>query len=151
MGNKEASLGEKITRRGFLEYLIGGSVAVTFLGALGTVLTYFNPPHRTTVGGLERVEVGPVSELKEGKALLFPYKNKYALIINTRYGFRALEAICSHQGCLLKWDEEKQQIVCPCHGAIFDTKGNVLKGPPPRPLVSYKAEVIGDRIYLGGV
>lgn len=151
MAEEGVSLVKRISRRSFVEYLIGGSVTVTILGALGSVLAYFRPPHRSSVGGLERVEVGPIQSLQEGKALLFPYKEDYALIVKTKYGLRALEAICTHQSCLLKWDEEKQQIVCPCHGAIFDTQGNVLEGPPPRPLRTYPIGVVGERIYIGGV
>ena len=40
----------------------------------------------------------------------------------------------------------------PCHGGVFDIKGNVITGPPPRPLdrIEYKVEN-GEVILLGTV
>ena len=41
-------------------------------------------------------------------------------------------------------------VVCPCHDGFFDLRGNVLGGPPPRPLKSFDVKVIGDRVYIEG-
>ncbi len=46
----------------------------------------------------------------------------------------ALSATCTHLGCQVRWDAETTRFRCPCHGGCFDANGQVLDGPPPRPL-----------------
>ena len=47
---------------------------------------------------------------------------------------RAFSAICTHLGCTVQWHPEEKKFICPCHQGIYDFNGNVLSGPPPRPL-----------------
>jgi Rieske Fe-S protein len=37
---------------------------------------------------------------------------------------------CAHLGCPVRWIEEKAEILCPCHGGIYDINGNYMAGPP---------------------
>jgi len=47
----------------------------------------------------------------------------------------ALSATCTHSEiCLVEWDPRRGQLVCPCHRGVYDIYGNVVSGPPPRPL-----------------
>ena len=55
---------------------------------------------------------------------------------------------CSHLGCLVRWDEGKDQFFCPCHGAIFDKAGNVVAGPPPRPMEKLQVKVEDGVLYV---
>ena len=48
-----------------------------------------------------------------------------------------LSSRCTHLACQVNWHAETQSYVCPCHDAAFDIEGNVLDGPPPRPLDIY--------------
>jgi succinate dehydrogenase / fumarate reductase iron-sulfur subunit len=41
---------------------------------------------------------------------------------------------CPHLGCAVSWDNAAERFKCACHGGAFDRDGNVLAGPPPRPL-----------------
>ncbi len=50
------------------------------------------------------------------------------LILNSR---------CTHLGCSVNWKEEARAYLCPCHDAKFSQEGEVLDGPPPRPLDRY--------------
>jgi succinate dehydrogenase / fumarate reductase iron-sulfur subunit len=49
---------------------------------------------------------------------------------------------CPHLGCAVSWDNAAGRFKCACHGGAFDKDGNVLAGPPPRPLarLAWKAE-----------
>lgn len=51
--------------------------------------------------------------------------------------FLALSKSCTHLGCSLFWDEEKNIFICPCHGSTFDIQGTVLTPPALRPLDYY--------------
>ena len=46
----------------------------------------------------------------------------------------ALNAECSHLGCVVPWNEFEQKFECPCHGSKYDAMGNVLRGPAPNAL-----------------
>jgi Rieske Fe-S protein len=44
---------------------------------------------------------------------------------------------------------ERQQFFCPCHNGVYDKQGNVVSGPPPRPLDRYELKVDGEQIFMG--
>lgn len=74
----------------------------------------------------------------------------YLLTENGRE-FTAMSNICTHLGCRVRWIEDQEQFLCPCHNAAFAKDGSVVSGPPPRPLDSYQVKVEEDQIYvLGG-
>jgi len=49
---------------------------------------------------------------------------------------------CTHLSCRVNWNEASQAYVCPCHDASFGLNGEVLGGPPPRPLDRYAGEKV---------
>jgi Rieske Fe-S protein len=53
----------------------------------------------------------------------------------------ALSATCTHLGCQVGWDAATKNFRCPCHGGVFDAQGNVVSGPPPRPLDRVEARL----------
>ena len=52
--------------------------------------------------------------------------------------FVAYSSICTHAGCQVQFDPSMGDIVCPCHGAVYDPNNNaqVIGGPAPYPLQS---------------
>jgi cytochrome b6-f complex iron-sulfur subunit len=63
---------------------------------------------------------------------------KGIIIANTGSGnFIALSSVCTHKGCTVGYDSKEGNIKCPCHGAVFTTKGSVVSGPAENPLKSY--------------
>ena len=72
------------------------------------------------------------------------------IIINARdKGFLAFSKVCTHLGCLVKYDKEQQIFICPCHAGVFDLEGNVISGPPPRPLPKFSVRVEGNNLVIG--
>lgn len=49
----------------------------------------------------------------------------------------AISLTCTHQGCTVELAEDGK-FHCPCHGAVYDSKGKVLAGPAKRNLSRYK-------------
>jgi isorenieratene synthase len=49
----------------------------------------------------------------------------------------ALSLTCSHQGCTVA-KQENGQFLCPCHGAVYDAHGKVVRGPARRELTRYR-------------
>ena len=62
--------------------------------------------------------------------------------------FVVFSRVCSHLGCLVRWDAGKDQFFCPCHGAVFDNAGNVVAGPPPRPMEKLPVKVEDGVLYV---
>jgi cytochrome b6-f complex iron-sulfur subunit len=90
------------------------------------------------------------AELPVGSAKVFRYKGQPSIAIRmSDKSVRALSAVCTHLGCIVKWDSAKQLLVCPCHAALFDSNGNVVSGPAPRPLQSYPTKVTQDEVIIG--
>lgn len=54
---------------------------------------------------------------------------------------RALSATCTHLGCQVRWDGAAKRFQCPCHGGTYDPAGQVVAGPPPRPLDTLETRV----------
>lgn len=59
-----------------------------------------------------------------------------------------LSAKCSHLGCTVAWNEEKNEFQCPCHGGRFDEHGTVLGGPPPAPLERIESELRNGDVHI---
>lgn len=55
---------------------------------------------------------------------------------------------CSHLGCLVRWDDNKESFLCPCHGAVFDKDGAVVEGPPPEPLQKLDVKEESGILYV---
>jgi len=62
----------------------------------------------------------------------------------------ALSNICTHLGCRVRWISDQQQFFCPCHNAVFNKEGDVVSGPPPRPLDQYPVKVEDGQIFILG-
>jgi menaquinol-cytochrome c reductase iron-sulfur subunit len=55
--------------------------------------------------------------------------------------FKVFAANCTHLGCPVRWFNESQLFMCPCHGGAFYADGGYAAGPPPRGLYVYEHKV----------
>jgi menaquinol-cytochrome c reductase iron-sulfur subunit len=63
--------------------------------------------------------------------------------------FKAYNGHCTHLGCSYFYDRNKKNFFCPCHRGQFDVKtGEVLDGPPPRPLDELQVEVRDASVFV---
>ncbi len=73
-----------------------------------------------------------------------------AIVVNTsNKGFLAFSRVCTHMGCLVKYYPDRQEFICPCHAGTFDLDGNVISGPPPKPLPRFAVRVEGNNLVIG--
>jgi cytochrome b6-f complex iron-sulfur subunit len=136
-------------RRSFLDFVIGGLLAIFGGGIIYPVFRYISPV-RTEPGAMEDEKFSiPLAEIPEGSAKMVRYKDAPLVIIHSQgKEVVALSATCTHLGCVVKWNEETRELQCPCHGAVFDRFGQVKGGPAPKPLPSFEVRVDGDKIQL---
>ncbi|MGE0865701.1 MAG: ubiquinol-cytochrome c reductase iron-sulfur subunit [Vicinamibacterales bacterium] len=69
-------------------------------------------------------------------------------LVKTGEELYALDSTCTHLGCRTKFNADSGHIECPCHGGVYDTRGNVVSGPPPTPLAQVPVRVEHDRIEV---
>lgn len=53
--------------------------------------------------------------------------------------FAVVSPVCTHLGCTV--GIEGAQLLCPCHGSMYDREGRVLRGPAMRALERFPAVV----------
>jgi Rieske Fe-S protein len=63
-------------------------------------------------------------------------------------GIRALGSTCTHLGCRTSYNRMSGQIVCPCHGGVYDARGAVIAGPPPAPLPPLNTRVEDGAVFV---
>jgi Rieske Fe-S protein len=51
---------------------------------------------------------------------------------------------CAHLGCPVRYFRDRGEILCPCHGGIYDINGGLIAGPPPQGLYYYGFEIRED-------
>ena len=57
--------------------------------------------------------------------------------------------LCTHLGCIPAYDGAQKKFLCACHGGEFDSAGEVVKAPPPSPLVIPPFSMKGKKLVLG--
>lgn len=138
----------KLSRRNFINYLLGGGLIGTLLTFLYPVIRFITPTKQSEII-VNKVEAAKKGELAPNTFKIFKFGNSPGILINTPQGeLRAFTAICTHLACTVRYDSETETIHCPCHNGRFDLAGNVLSGPPPAPLEEYDVETSGDAIFV---
>jgi len=62
--------------------------------------------------------------------------------------FTAFSANCTHLGCPVRWEEDAQLFMCPCHGGVYYKDGTVAAGPPPKALTQYAVRINKGRVEI---
>lgn len=131
---------DAVTRREFVRYLVlasGGFAA----GNVGVAL--WSSLHSINEG--EPQEVIALADVPEGTAHLFHYPTDAdpAILVHLPGGeLRAFSQKCTHLGCVVYYKADSELMECPCHEGHFDAEsGEVISGPPQRPLGRIEVEV----------
>lgn len=93
---------------------------------------------RVRAGRLEEFGPGTVSHVSSGQFY----------ISRLDEGLLAMWHRCTHLGCTVPWIEAEGRFNCPCHASIFNTRGEVLAGPAPRPLDLFAIEIKDGEVWV---
>jgi cytochrome b6-f complex iron-sulfur subunit len=91
----------------------------------------------------------PLGELSVGGTKIITYGGVQVIVLRTPESVRAFSLVCTHLGCTVQWQEDKNEFYCPCHDGRFDQFGDVVAGPPPIPLEQIMVSVEGDLVMVG--
>lgn len=135
-----------LTRRRF----VGASAGVALVGCGPQKMK--TKPVAAPEGGIVEVEVSKIVELATpgGMVAVQPAGTRKPMIVMRLEGdaFRVLSAKCTHLGCVVRWDNDEQQLRCPCHGSRFSDSGKVTKGPAKAPLKEYATQMFGTKLQI---
>jgi Rieske Fe-S protein len=139
---------DQLGRRSFLDWFLGASFLSTISAIAYPVWRYLIPP-ASGEPATQSVVAAQVAQLAPNTGLLFKFGSKPGLLVRTREGdLKAFSAVCSHLDCTVQYKADAGQIWCACHNGLYDLSGNVVSGPPPRPLDRLAVNIRGDEIVV---
>jgi Rieske Fe-S protein len=137
-----------VTRRDYLRILVTVSAGLV-AGAAGVAVGLFR---RHGTGTAARTKVADRLEPGQAAAFRYPGADDRAVAIRLADGrLVGWSAVCTHLACAVLWRAEDGRLECPCHDGAFDpTTGDVVAGPPPRPLPKVRLREDGGGIWAVG-
>lgn len=130
-----------INRRSFGGIILGGGVTAFLAAALYPIIRFMTPP-KTAEAPLNNVVAAKADELKPNSSVIFKFGNRPGILVRRPDGeFIAFSAMCTHLDCTVQYKPDEKHIWCACHNGRYDLNGNVISGPPPRPLESFSVFV----------
>lgn len=138
---------ETCDRRKFIGICLGGVAAAAAAATAFPVYRYLAP---ISANEAKETVVIPLADIAPGEARFIEYAGAAAVVVKTGKGdVVALSAVCTHLGCIVQWQKDKQDFICPCHGGTYALDGTVTAGPPPKPLQKLPVKIAGDTITIG--
>jgi menaquinol-cytochrome c reductase iron-sulfur subunit len=164
--------GESMTRRKVFavagQALGGVAGAAIILPALGfAIAPIFDKPEEDwqAVGGIDdfvaetykpRVITIVQGIGEAGKSTVYVRRGSPDLLLNKETGehetadmFIAISTRCAHLGCPVRFVQAAGNFICPCHGGVYGFTGEVIGGPPVRPLDRFQTRVVDGNVEIG--
>ena len=137
---------QRWSRREFIGALWGVSL-FALVGQAGAALVDFLKPLIPAGGFGGKVVAGRVNEFKPGTVARVQKGHFYISTLEDGSAL-ALWWRCTHLGCTVPWREDEGQFHCPCHGSLYNRKGEVIGGPAPRPLDLFPIEETDGNVVV---
>ena len=154
---------KNINRRDFLGLATWGIGGLIGLGLGIPAIIYLIGPALKKSASQNWLRLGSASKVELGTPTLFKTSierqtgwisnvEEISFYVFTENGrdFVAMSNSCTHLGCRVRWVADRQEFFCPCHNGVFDKEGNVVSGPPPRPLDRFEVKVENDQLMIFG-
>jgi len=150
-----------IDRREFIK----GTAAIVG-GLIGTIIAipsiaYLVSPALKTTDDDASIALGPLENYPIGIPTCFEFTRtkvngwertaiNYGLYVlrKNEKEVRILSDICTHLGCRVTWHPDQKNYISPCHDGHFDIWGNVVSGPPPRPLDEFVTTIEDGNLFV---
>jgi Rieske Fe-S protein len=139
-----------VSRR-LVNALLGLGFAGAAAGMAGAVLAYLWPQRGQAAGSdLLMGAEGPLDPRAVGQGQGAVGRSQVGKVLVVRQGeeWIGLLATCTHLGCTVAWNPDSRQIECPCHGARYGLRGEVLRGPARQALGRVELSVDAQGIHV---
>jgi Rieske Fe-S protein len=160
--------GETVTRRNFMNVVAQGAggvaVAAFTLPALGFALgpLFSREPFQWQIIGTPADFNETVYETKTltivqgigeaGKTIAYVRQRNPNIDTEHHDAYNeyiALSSRCMHLGCPVRYVQAAERFICPCHGGVYNFRGQVSGGPPVRPLDRFYTYVKYGYVWIG--
>lgn len=135
-----------------INLLVAGAVIGPVVGFIGSPLKRRSKAKWVAILNESELPEGIVREVKFTVQVQDGYHvvdRAYTLYLRRKDGeVVAIDPSCTHLGCRVRYQDDKQRFFCPCHGGVFDQEGNVVSGPPPKPLERHSVKVEAGKIWV---
>ena len=152
---------KELTRRDFIKgtaAVIGGLIgAVIALPSIAYLLSPALQKEEDTdtvdLGPLENYPVGVPTRFDTTRTKVNGWERTgtiYGMYVvkKSENEVRVFSDICTHLGCRISWHADQEHYISPCHNGHFDIVGNVVSGPPPRPLDEYITKIENGNLLV---
>jgi nitrite reductase/ring-hydroxylating ferredoxin subunit len=142
------------SRRRILQ--LGGAVAAALVAGVG-VDRVIERPDQTPSPSSSRdlalkngrwVPVMAAAAVAPGHAVRFSAGAVEGFVINRDGKLQALSAVCTHMGCIVRFNPTRGSLDCPCHGASFALDGSPINHDYLRSLPRLDSRVSGDKVEV---
>lgn len=163
MASQAASVSEAgsgMTRREFLYYIWGASIALLTLQSVGLLIWFLIPRFREgEFGGRFTIPIELLPGVNEepgnfadGRFWLVnlntnePNELMYSAPDETTpiVGVASVYKVCTHLGCIYSWTPANSRFECPCHGSKYRLDGRRIESPAPRTLDRFKILALAE-------
>lgn len=149
MSQKDRDERGGLSRKRFIDWMLGTGVGGFVLAILYPVVRYWIPPQLAESAVNSVTLAFKASDMGANTGRIFKFGDKPGLLIKTPKGeLRAFTAVCTHLGCTVQFRADIENIWCACHNGHYDLNGRNIAGPPPKPLTEYAVNVRGDQIVV---
>jgi cytochrome b6-f complex iron-sulfur subunit len=132
------------SRRRFVDRLLGTSFGVLLAWILYPVLRFLEPAE-VPEAAANQVDAGTADDpdLVANGFKIVPFGNEPVILVRSAEGeYHAFSATCTHLDRIVEYRSDRSLLWCNCHNGQFDLNGQVVGGPPPRPLRPYRVHVV---------
>ncbi len=132
------------SRRRFLNWFLGTAAGALTVAVLYPVLRFVSPPE-VPEASTNQVEAGPTNDaelLEKGFKIVRFGADPVILVRLSETEYRAFAGTCTHLDCIVEFQKDKQRIWCNCHNGEYNLHGQVVAGPPPKPLEPFKVDLV---------
>lgn len=156
-----ASDKSRLSRRDFIKTIaaaIGGLIGIS-VGFPGII--YLLSPSLSKAEDDSVINLGPLKKYPIGVPARFDFTRtkvngwertavNHGLFVlrKNESEARVFSDICTHLACRVNWHPDIQNYVSPCHDGHFDIDGNVVSGPPPRPLDEFATKIEDGNLLI---
>lgn len=150
-----AEIHEQMERRSFLGLLLAGIGGVIGVVMAIPLVRFVAFPLRGRSGQASWSDVGKVDEFQSLKTPVArtvdiqtidgwrssTMQNSVYVVPNGNGSLKVLSSVCPHLGCAVRWVDDKDRFICPCHGGTFTSSGQLVSGPPLRAMDELESKV----------
>ncbi len=87
-------------------------------------------------GGAPPAAVVPLADLDGGRRVIVTVGTWPVEVVQEGTIVSARYLVCTHMGCRVTWQDDREQYLCACHEGVFTRDGRPVAGPATEPLRS---------------